>query len=90
MKGDLSECHNWRRIQLLYLLSKVFTILTRIRKAVDTKLREKKARFRAGRSCKDQIVTLRIIIEQSLEWQSPLYVSFVDFKKMRLTWWIER
>ena len=24
---------------------------------------------------------LRIIIEQSLEWQSPLYVSFVDFKK---------
>lgn len=82
-KGDLSDCRNWRGIQLLSLPSKVYTrlILERIRKAVDAKLREEQAGFREGRSCTDQIATLRIIIEQSLEWQSPLYVSFVDFKK---------
>jgi len=56
-------------------------ILERIRKAVDPKSREEQAGLREGRSCKDQIVTLYIIIEQSLEWQSPLYVNFVDFKK---------
>ena len=56
-------------------------ILERIRAAVDTKLREEQAGFRAERSCTDQIATLRIIKEQSLEWQSPLYVNFVDFRK---------
>ena len=82
-KGDLSDCQNWRGIQLLSLPSKIFTrlILERIRAAVDAKLREEQAGFRAGRSCTDQIATLRIIIEQSLEWQSPLYINFVDFRK---------
>ena len=37
--------------------------------------------FRAGRSCIDQIETMRIILEQSLEWQSPVYIKFIDFKK---------
>ena len=65
----------------LELANKVYTglILERIRNAVDAKLRKEHARFRKGRSCTDQIATLRNIIEQSLGWQSPLYVSFVDF-----------
>ena len=64
-KGDLSECKNWRGIQLLSLPSKIFTriILERIRAAVYEKLRDEQAGFRAGRSCADQIATLRIIIE---------------------------
>ena len=82
-KGDLSECKNWRGIQLVFLPSKIFTriILERIRAAVDEKLRDEQAGFRAGRSCVDQIGTLRIIIEQSLLWQSPLYVNFIGFRK---------
>jgi len=83
-KGDLSDCQNWRGIQLLSLPSKVFTrlVLKRIRKSVDIKLREERARFRAHRSYTNQIVTLCIIIELSLEWQSPLHVSFVNIKKL--------
>jgi len=82
-KGDLGDCKNWRGIQLLSLPSKIFTriILERIRTAVNQKLRDEQAGFRAGRSCVDQIATLRIIIEQSLEWQSPVYINFIDFKK---------
>lgn len=55
-KGDLSDCQNWRGIQLLSLPSKVFItlILERIRKAVDARLREEHAGFRAERSCTDQ------------------------------------
>ena len=37
--------------------------------------------FRQDRSCTDQIATLRIIIEQSIEWNSSLYVNFVDYEK---------
>ena len=83
-KGDLTNCRNWRGIQLLSLPSKAYTrlILERIRKALDAKLREEQAGFRHRTlSCTDQIATLRIIIEQSLEWQSPLYISSGDFKK---------
>ena len=82
-KGDLSYCKNWRGIMLLNMASKVFcrVILERIKIALDEKLREEQAGFRAGRSCTDQIATLRIIIEQSIEWQSSLYINFIDFEK---------
>ena len=33
-----------------------------------------------NRSCTDQINTLRIIIEQCIEWSSRLY-TFIDFEK---------
>ncbi|CAH2274307.1 Hypothetical predicted protein [Pelobates cultripes] len=29
----------------------------------------------------DQIATLRIIVERSLEWNSSLYINFVDYEK---------
>uniref|UniRef100_A0A0B7BDH4 Reverse transcriptase domain-containing protein n=1 Tax=Arion vulgaris TaxID=1028688 RepID=A0A0B7BDH4_9EUPU len=45
-------------------------------------LREEQAGFRKNRSCTDQIVTLRIIVEQSFEWNSSLYVSFGDYEKV--------
>ena len=28
-----------------------------------------------------QIATLRIIIKQTIEWQTPLYINFVDFQR---------
>ena len=82
-KGDLSYCKNWRGIMLLNMASKVFcrVILERIKIALDEKLREEQAGFRAGRNCTDQIATLRTIIEQSTEWQSSLYINFIDFEK---------
>ncbi|RUS87436.1 hypothetical protein EGW08_004811 [Elysia chlorotica] len=82
-KGDLSSCNNWRGIMLLSIPGKVLTriMLERLKTALDKKLRKEQEGFRQERSCTDQIATLRIIIEQSLEWQSPLYTVFVDFQK---------
>ena len=81
-KGDLSYCKNWRGIMSLNMASKVFcrVILERIKIALDAKLREEQAGFRAGRSCTDQIATMPIIVEQSIEWQSSLYINFIDFE----------
>lgn len=56
-------------------------ILESIKIALDEKLKEEQAGFRAGRSCTDQIATLQIIVEQSIEWQSSLYINFIDFEK---------
>ena len=56
-------------------------LLERMKEAVDTKLRNQQAGFRRNRSCADQIASLRIIMEQSLEWNSPLYISFIDYEK---------
>ena len=82
-KGDLSSCSNYRGITLLSIPSKVFNrvLLNRIKNAVDPMIRDQQAGFRTNRSCTDQIATLRIILEQSLEWNSPLYVNFVDYEK---------
>ena len=55
--------------------------LERIKDSVDGKLREEQAGFRKNRSTADQIATLRIIVEQSLEWNSSLIVNFIDYEK---------
>ena len=48
---------------------------------MDSHIREEQAGFRPGRSCSDQIFVLRQILEQSKEWNTPLYVNFLDLEK---------
>ena len=82
-KGDLHDCNNYRGIMLLSVPGKVLSriILERLKAAVEPEFREEQAGFRSQRSCADQIATLRIIVEQSNEWNASLYVNFVDFEK---------
>jgi len=82
-KGDLGNCNNYRGIMLLSVPGKVFNrvLLERMKEAVDPMLRDQQAGFRKNRSCADQIASLRIIVEQSLEWNSPLYITFIDYEK---------
>ncbi len=37
--------------------------------------------FKPNRSTIAKIITLRIVIEQSKEWNSDLFVNFIDYKK---------
>ena len=82
-KGDLSECGNWRGITLTSVPSKEFgrVLIDRIGQGVDSKLRDEQAGFRRGRSTVEQISVLRNIVVQVVEWQSTLYITFVDFEK---------
>ena len=72
-KGDLRDCNNYRGIMFLSVPGKELNrvLLERMKEAVDPKLRDQQAGFRRNRSCADQIASLRIIVEQSLEWLSP-------------------
>ncbi|VDP53595.1 unnamed protein product [Schistosoma margrebowiei] len=49
--------------------------------SVDAQNRDQQAGFRKDRSCTDRIATLRIIVEQSIEWNSKLYINFIDYEK---------
>ena len=82
-KGDLHECKNYRGIMLLSVPGKVLNriILERLKNEVDNILRDHQAGFRQDRGCIDQIATLRIIVEQSMEFDSSLYINFVDYEK---------
>ena len=82
-KGNIAECNNWRGITLLTIPGKIFCIvlLNRIKDAANKALREEQGGFHNGRSCNEHIFTIRNIIEQSIEFQQPLLINFIDFKK---------
>jgi hypothetical protein len=81
-KGDLANCKNWRGISLLCIVSKVLSkiILNRIISVLEPHIRRQQAGFRSGRSCVDHVNTLRMIVEQSVEQNSPLFMLFVDYQ----------
>ncbi|VDP42369.1 unnamed protein product [Schistosoma margrebowiei] len=56
-------------------------MLNHITDIVDAQLRNPQVGFRKDRSCTDQIATLRIIVEQSIEWNTSLYIDFLDYEK---------
>ncbi len=82
-KGNLSDCNNWRGITLLSSPGKAFcsVLLNLLKDKIDRILRQEQAGFRRGRSCSEQIFTLRNIIEQGIEFQSPLLINYIDLKK---------
>lgn len=82
-KGNLSKCDNWRGISITPSVTKIFNriILDRIAEPLNHLISANQAGFLPHRSCVDQINTLRILIEQSVEFNASLYISFVDFEK---------
>ena len=82
-KGDLSLMTNHRGISLLSIAAKVYNkiLLNRLRDEVDPILRKNQAGFRPRRSCAQQIHVLRRVLEGFRDYQLPLVVTFIDFKK---------
>ncbi|GCB78092.1 hypothetical protein scyTo_0016784 [Scyliorhinus torazame] len=76
-KADLNLRKNYRGLMLLSVPGKVLyhIILDRMKGAVEDILRDNQAKFHHGRSCVNQIATLQITIEQSLEWNSLIYIN---------------
>ena len=79
-KGDMRECKYYRGIPLLTVFGKIIyrVMLMHLQKNVDVMLRDQQAGFRKDCSCTVKIATLRIIIEQSIKWNTSMS-TFVDF-----------
>ena len=69
-------------VTLMSAVAKVMgkVLIRRISVGLDSKLRREQAGFRRGRSTIEQIFVLMNIVEQAIEWNSSLYVSFVGYK----------
>jgi len=82
-KGDPMNLKNYRPISLLSNLYKLFTkILTnRITEQLEKHQGKDQAGFRPGRSTVGHIYTLNQIIEKCNEYNTPLYMTFIDFEK---------
>jgi len=82
-KGYLSDCKNWGGVTLLNTINKLVTTILcqRLSVKLEPLLRKEQAGFRPHSSCVDQINTLQIVVKQSLEYRSPLYMIFVDFER---------
>jgi len=82
-KGNLFNCNNWRGLTKLSVFSKIMAriILERIRWRINSTLKRHQAGFRCSQSCVDHINTLRIIHEQSTEYNAQVHLMFVDFEK---------
>ena len=82
-KGNLQQCQNYRTISLINHPNKVMLkiILNRLKPQAEKIIAEEQAGFRAGRSTREQIFSLRILREKYLQHPQDLYHVFVDFKK---------
>ena len=89
MKGNMKECANWRGITLLLKLNSFSRVLSeKMKEEVETItiLRDEQVGFRPERRCTDQIATLLMILEQSLERNTSLCVVFISVRLWTGSW----
>ena len=80
-KGDKAICGNYRGISLIDHAMKIFCVilLNRFKDARDKLTRPEQAGFRPGRGCPEQILTIRLILQQYSRFHLPLLIAFIDF-----------
>ena len=81
--GDPKLPSNYRPIATIPILINLFSrpIYNRIEPTLDKQQSRDQAGFRKGRSTVDHLFTISMVQEISDEWQIPLWLAAVDFKK---------
>ena len=82
-KGDPKQPENYRPITLLSILYKIFSRMlgSRIKAILDREQSSDQAGFRPGYSVDDHLFTVVMLIEKMNEYQQPLWICAVDFRK---------
>ncbi len=82
-KGNRNQIDNYRPISLTSNLCKIFAkiIKERVHDQLDWEQAGTQAGFRKDRSTIDQIFIINQIIEKTHEYNLPVYMMFVDFRK---------
>ena len=78
-----TECADHRTIALISHASKIILriLLQRTQKIAEEQFAEVQMGFRKTVGTRDQIFNLRIIMEKAREFNIPLYLTFIDYKK---------
>ena len=82
-KGNVKECSNYRKINLMVHASKVLLkiIVSRIQLKYLSEINEEQSGFVKGKGTREQMVNIRIIMEKYEEYNTPLYMCFIDYDK---------
>ncbi|PZC74827.1 hypothetical protein B5X24_HaOG207140 [Helicoverpa armigera] len=82
-KGSTKVCDNYRTISLIPHVSKILLHILnkRVRYYLDPEIPQEQAGFVKGKGTREQILNVRQIIESSHEFDSPVILCFVDYKK---------
>lgn len=70
----------WNNKKYIILLCKILAIIiyNRLKEELEPKMRPEQGRFWPNKSRANNINTLQIIVEQSVEFRSPLQLVFID------------
>ena len=81
--GNVKECSNYCTIALISQASKVVLEILQARpqQYVNWELPTGQTGFRKGRGTRDQIASIRWIIEKTREFQKSIYFCFIDLAK---------
>ena len=82
-KGNAKECSNYHTIELISHASKVMLkiLQARLQQYMNHELPDVQAGFRKGRGTRDQIATIRWIMEKARKFQENIYFCFIDYAK---------
>jgi hypothetical protein len=82
-KGDCKSLENYRPISILPILYKLFSrvLNERIKKHVDARQSHDQAGFRCNYGCDDHLFAVSMLRQRADEFQLPLWVAAVDFRK---------
>jgi hypothetical protein len=82
-KKDVRGCSNNRTIALTPHASKILLriIQKRLKPYIKLEMPVEQAGFRKGRGTRDQIATVRWVLERTRERNKPVYLCFIDYAK---------
>ena len=83
-QGNAKECSNYHTISLISNASKIMLkiLQARLQQYVNCEFQDVQAGFRKGRGTRDQIASIRCIIEKARELQKNIYFCFIDYTKV--------
>ncbi|XP_028034121.1 uncharacterized protein LOC114245976 [Bombyx mandarina] len=81
-KGSVRNCSNYRTIALVSHASKILlhVINSRLKSFLDWQIPQEQAGFVRGRGTREQILNLRLIVEKCYEYNTPVFMCFVDYQ----------
>ena len=80
-KGNRKECSNYRGISITSSIGKLYERVLKVRIENEAIEIEEQNGFRPGRSCIDNIFTLKQLVEKRMERGMDLHVTFIDLRK---------
>ena len=80
-KGNAKECQTTTQLHSSHTLVMVKILQARLQQYMNHELPDVHAGFRKGRGNRDQIASIRWIMEKAREFQKNIYFCFIDYAK---------